>query len=92
MRVSIEFYRTRDRDEARAVLGRAIREVADLDDAIAIVRSLLHSLPMPQRPDAATICDEGGKELCRCKVDHRNDGNLLAAGELLIARKGSEHD
>jgi hypothetical protein len=91
MQVRIEFYRTRDGDEAHAVLGRATREAADLDEAVALARSLLHSLPMPQRPDAVTICDDGGTELCRCAVDHRNDGNLLAAGELLI-EKGHEHD
>ena len=34
MKIVIEFYRTRDTDDAHAVVGREMLKVADLDDAI----------------------------------------------------------
>ena len=51
MHIVIEFYRTRDRDNAHAVFGRETAEAADLDDAMEIARPLSQSLNMPQRPD-----------------------------------------
>lgn len=36
MRIVIEFYRTREKDDAHAVIGRETAEAADLDDAIDI--------------------------------------------------------
>ena len=40
MKIMIEFYRTREADDAHAVLGRETAEAADLDDAIEIARPL----------------------------------------------------
>ena len=40
MHIVIEFYRTRDRDNAHAVFGRETAEAADLDDAMEIARPL----------------------------------------------------
>ncbi|WP_442578070.1 hypothetical protein ACSBOB_21265 [Mesorhizobium sp. ASY16-5R] len=60
MKIVIEFYRTRHRDNAHAVVGRETDEAVDLDDAIRIARSLSATLDMPQRPDAVTIIDAAG--------------------------------
>ncbi|MBB2969851.1 hypothetical protein [Mesorhizobium sp. RMAD-H1] len=60
MRIVIEFYRTREKDDAHAVIGRETAEAADLDDAIDIARWLSQTLGMPQRPDAMTITDAIG--------------------------------
>ena len=69
MKIVIEFYRTRDQDDAHAVVGREIDEAADLDDAIRIARSLSATLDMPQRPDAVTITDAAGGTLYSGALD-----------------------
>lgn len=61
MRIVIEFYRTRDVDDAHAVVGRETVEVDDLDGAIAAARLLAQTLDMPQHPDSMTITDTDGK-------------------------------
>lgn len=61
MRIVIEFYRTRDVDDAHAVVGRETVEVDDLDGAIAAARLLAQTLDMPQRPDSLAITDANGK-------------------------------
>lgn len=63
MKVVIEFYRTREADDAHAVVGREIAEATDLDDAIEIGRHLSQSLDMPQYPDALAITDGQGNKL-----------------------------
>nr|WP_245432866.1 hypothetical protein [Mesorhizobium loti] len=63
MKVVIEFYRTREADDAHAVVGREITEAADLDDAVEIAWHLSQSLDMPQHPDALAITDEEGNRL-----------------------------
>jgi len=63
MRIVIEFYRTRDTDDAHAVVGRETVEAADLDDAMEVARQLSQTLDMPQRPDAMTITDAAGTTL-----------------------------
>jgi hypothetical protein len=63
MKVFIEFYRTRDQDDAHAVVGRVAREVADAEAAIRLARSLVLTLAMPQVPDQVRICDESGSEI-----------------------------
>ncbi len=63
MHIVIEFYRTRDRDDAHAVVGREIAEAANLDDAMEVARRLSQTLNMPQRPDAMTITDGVGTVL-----------------------------
>ena len=40
MKIVIEFYRTRDADEAHAVVARETTQAADLDSAIEITRQL----------------------------------------------------
>jgi hypothetical protein len=61
MKIVIEFYRTRDADDAHAVIGRETVEVDGLDAAIAAARLLARTLDMPQRPDSMTITDANGK-------------------------------
>jgi hypothetical protein len=63
MHIVIEFYRTRDRDDAHAVVGRETAEAANLDDAMEVPRLLSQTLNMPQRPDAMTITDAAGSVL-----------------------------
>jgi hypothetical protein len=87
MDVTIEFYRTRERDEAHAVLGRVERQAVDVAGAIEIARSLLFTLEMPQQPDAVAIYDAGGKQLYCRVVNRRTNGIRPAAGSLPIARK-----
>ncbi|MEO5322899.1 hypothetical protein PV773_06200 [Mesorhizobium sp. CC13] len=61
MKIMIEFYRTRDADDAHAVIGRETVELDDLDGAIAAARLLARTLDMPQRPDSMTITDPNGR-------------------------------
>ena len=60
MKIVIEFFRIREPDKARAVLGRETADAEDLDDAIAIAGRMLEKLEMPQRPDGVTITDSQG--------------------------------
>ncbi|MCB4767304.1 hypothetical protein LGR54_01685 [Ancylobacter sp. Lp-2] len=69
MQFVIEFYRTRERDYAHAVVGRETVDAVDLDAAIGLARSLAQSLEMPQRPDALGIVDENGHTLHSCTFD-----------------------
>ena len=63
MQVVIEFYRTRDADDAHAVVGREPAQAIDLDDAMEVALRLSQTLNMPQRPDAMTIIDAAGVAL-----------------------------
>jgi hypothetical protein len=69
MNIVIEFYRIRVVDDAHAIVGREIADVADLDDAIEIARQLWQTLDMPQRPDAMTISDSEGHKLYSGRFD-----------------------
>jgi hypothetical protein len=60
MKVVIEFYRTRETDDAHAVVGREVIEAVDLANAIELGRLLSQTLDMPQRPDAIAITDISG--------------------------------
>jgi hypothetical protein len=81
MKIVIEFYRIRPQDDAHAVVGRAMEEVADLDTAIERALALAQTLVMPQRPDAVMITDAQGTRLYSCalgplpgeKDGHRDD-------------------
>jgi hypothetical protein len=64
MKIVIEFYRTRNADDAHAVVGRETKEAVNTSDAIEIARQLSQTLDMPQRPDAMTITDANGATLC----------------------------
>jgi hypothetical protein len=57
MKIVIEFYRTRNADDAHAVVGRETKEAMNTDDAIEVARQLSETLDMPQQPDAMTITD-----------------------------------
>lgn len=63
MQIVIEFYRTRDTDDAHAVVGHETTEAADLDDAMEVALLLSKTLNMPQQPDAMTITDAAGAVL-----------------------------
>lgn len=63
MKIVVEFYRTRNADDAHAVVGREEKEAANTDNAIEIGRQLSQTLDMPQRPDAMTITDANGATL-----------------------------
>jgi hypothetical protein len=69
MKVVIEFYRTRDVDDAHAVVGRETEDAVDLHDAIEIAWLLVRTLDMPQRPDAMRITDESGTTLHSCSIE-----------------------
>ena len=55
--------RTRDTDDAHAVIGLEVEEAVDLDEAIKIARQLSRFLDMPQPPNAVTITDANGTTL-----------------------------
>ena len=63
MKFVIEFYRTRDADDAHAVVGRETIEADDIANAIEIARLLSQTLDMPQRPDAVAITNLSGAAL-----------------------------
>jgi hypothetical protein len=63
MKVVLEFYRTREADDAHAVVGRETADVADIADAMRLARLLWRALDMPQRPDAMSISDNEGNRL-----------------------------
>ncbi|GGA59781.1 hypothetical protein GCM10011385_11970 [Nitratireductor aestuarii] len=65
----IEFYRTRETDDAHAVVGRETIEAGDLAEAIEVARLLSQTLDMPQRPDAIAITDLSGNALFSGIVD-----------------------
>jgi hypothetical protein len=64
-RFMIEFYRTRERDEAHAVLDKVAVTAPDLDAAKVKAVSMFDNRDMPQRPDGFRILDYAGDELCR---------------------------
>lgn len=69
MDIVIEFYRTRDTDDAHARVARETATADDLDAAIVIARRLWLGLDMPQRPDAMSISDNQGNRLHSATFD-----------------------
>jgi hypothetical protein len=63
MKIVIEFYRTRNADDAHAVVGRETKEAMNTYDAIEVARQLAQILDMPQQPDAMTITATNGATL-----------------------------
>ncbi len=61
MNFVIEFYRSRDADEA--ILDRVSLEAPNLRAALQGASALFHTLAMPQIPDRLRISDEDGSEL-----------------------------
>lgn len=76
MKIVVEFYRTRDADDAHAVVGRETVEVDDLDGAIAAARLLAQTLDMPQRPDSAPrLHDDYRRERQNALLRHHRLGS-----------------
>jgi hypothetical protein len=69
MKLVVEFYRTRQADDAHAVVGREAIEAGDLADAIQIAHLLSQTLDLPQRPDAIAIADLSGAALFSGVID-----------------------
>lgn len=69
MKFVVEFYRTRQADDAHAVVGREAIEAGDLADAIQIAHLLSQTLDLPQRPDAIAIADLSGAALFSGVID-----------------------
>lgn len=73
MKVVFEFYRTREADDAHAVVGREAADVADIADAIEQARRLWRTLDMPQQPDGLSISDSEGRRLYSGAFEARAD-------------------
>jgi hypothetical protein len=73
MKITIEFYRTRETDDAHALVGRETAVASDLHEAIKIAHRLQSTLSMPQRPDAMSIRDSKGNELYSSAFDGNED-------------------
>lgn len=78
MKVVIEFYRTREKDKAHAVLGRVVRLVPNLEDAVGTAWSLIETLEMPQAPDEFSISDDAGNTLIRYPVEASGSSSVTA--------------
>jgi hypothetical protein len=63
MMFTIEFFRIREKDHARATLDRITHIAADLDSAKVKARSLFETLNLAQNPDGLRILDQGGEEV-----------------------------
>jgi len=60
---TIEFFRIRPGDSARATLARITQDLPDLDSAKVRAKSLFETLDMPQAPDGLRIVDYVGAEV-----------------------------
>ncbi len=63
MTFTIEFFRIRKEDNARATLDRITHIASDLDSAKVKARSLFDTLNLPQNPDGLRILDQAGREV-----------------------------
>ena len=63
MNFTIEFFRTRPSDEARATLDRISIVADNLNAATVKAKSLFDTLDMPQKPDGLRILDRVEREL-----------------------------
>jgi hypothetical protein len=63
MTFTIEFFRIRKEDQARATLDRMTHIAPDLQSAKVKAKSLFETLNMPQNPDGLRILDQVGNEL-----------------------------
>jgi len=63
MMFTIEFFRIRERDQARAVLDRLTHIAVDLESVKVKAKSLFETLNMPQNPDGLRILDQAGAEV-----------------------------
>jgi len=60
MRVTVLFYRVRDRDDAHAVVGSEVIEAESRTIAIRDARLLARTLSMPQCADEMSLSDPDG--------------------------------
>ena len=72
MNFTVEFFRTRPSDEARATLDRISIVADNLDAAMVKAKSLFDTLDMPQKPDGLRILDQVKRELFVWKPDDDN--------------------
>jgi hypothetical protein len=63
MMFTIEFFRIREEDNARAMLDRITHIASDLESAKVKAKSLFETLNMPQNPDGFRILDQNGQEV-----------------------------
>ncbi len=63
MMFTIEFFRIREKDNARATLDRITHIAADLDSAKIKARSLFETLNLAQNPDGFRILDQNGEQV-----------------------------
>ncbi len=63
MMFTIEFFRIREKDNARATLDRITHIAADLDSAKIKARSLFETLNLAQNPDGFLILDQNGEQV-----------------------------
>jgi hypothetical protein len=63
MMFTIEFFRIRKEDNARAMLDRITHIASDLESAKVKAKSLFDTLNMPQTPDGLRILDQYGHEV-----------------------------
>jgi hypothetical protein len=84
MKMTFEFYRVRERDDAHARLGRVTREAQGLESAKEIARTLMRTLELPQQPDGVLITDADGAELFSGSLD-REPKSLVSASNAASA-------
>jgi hypothetical protein len=63
MLFTIEFFRIRAKDNARAVLDRITHFAPDLEGAKVKARSLFETSDLAQNPDGLRILDQDGREV-----------------------------
>ena len=63
MMFTIEFFRIRKEDNARAMLDRITHIASDLESAKVKAKSLFKTLNMPQNPDGLRILEQTGQEV-----------------------------
>lgn len=62
---TVEFYRTRERDDAHAILDKVLIIAHDLEAAKTKASSMFDNLDLPQKPDGFRVLGDQGDELCR---------------------------
>ena len=63
MMFTIEFFRIREKDKARATLDRITHIAADLDSAKVKALSLFETVNRAQNPDGLRILDQNGEQV-----------------------------
>jgi hypothetical protein len=63
MMFTIEFFRSRETDNAHATLDRITHIASDLESTKVKAKSLFDTLNLPQKPDGLRILDEDGHQV-----------------------------